>query len=213
MSAHTVWEGRPRWWSLAFLFVIAGGLLVYGCGSPRNQDGADGTTLPPELATPVAEAQKVGLPVYWLGESFEVADLSFRAIGGLYEKDGEDEPLKIYYAADLDEMGSVELELIVYGRGAWARAKDPITNPTIPGEPRPITRRAVTVGGWNGDLLSLPLGRREVNELRLILDTGDVVIVGRALSGGSFPNLTDANPLIDPDRLLNVMERLQPYPE
>jgi hypothetical protein len=78
-----------------------------------------------------------------------------------------------------------------------------------------VTRRTVSVGGREGELLFLPLGTRPLNILRLVLDLGDVVVVAQTHAGGPvYPGGPDYTPFINnPDLLIQVMEDLRPYPE
>jgi len=113
------------------------------------------------------------------------------------------------------EGGNSSLDLTVYSINAWSLAKERVENPKIPGEPRPVTRRTVSVGTREAELVSLPLGTREVNQLWLILDMEDAVAVAVAGSGGPvYPGGPDYNPFINnPDLLVQVMEDLRPYPQ
>jgi len=165
--------------------------------------------------------QEMGLPVYWLGTEFSVGDLVFRGPSGV-EFGGEVEGGGIYmeYGASLegnDELlGSVTMmDVTIYGRDAWDRAENDIRNPKIPGEPRPVTHRTVSVKGREADLISLPLDTRPVNQLWLIVDMGDAVVVAVAASGGTlYPGGPDSDPFInDPDLFVQVMQDLRPYPQ
>ena len=165
--------------------------------------------------------QEMGLPVYWLGTEFSVGDLVFRGPSGV-AFGGEVEGGGIYmeYGASLegnDELlGSVTMmDVTVYGRDAWDRVENDIRNPKIPGEPRPVTHRTVSVKGREADLISLPLDTRPVNQLWLIVDMGDAVVVAVAASGGTlYPGGPDSDPFInDPDLFVQVMQDLRPYPQ
>ena len=161
----------------------------------------------------VATVEAMGLPVYWLGTEFTVDGLVFR--GPYVAEFGDEVEGGGIHMSYLLDGGNSSLALTVYSMNAWSLAKERVENPKIPGEPRPVTRRTVSVGTREAELLSLPLATREVNQLWLILNMEDAVAVAVAGSGGPvYPGGPDYNPFINnPDLLIQVMEDLRPYPE
>lgn len=156
--------------------------------------------------------ESMGLPVYWLGREFKVEGLMFRGPHGAeFGADVEEAGgLQLTYVAELDG-GNVPFQLIVRSRAAWAQAEQRVRDPGVPG----VTRRVVAVGDRQGELISIPSGTRPVNTLWLVLDLGDVVVLGQALAGGPvYPGGPDYNPFTnDPDLLVQVMQDLRPYPQ
>jgi hypothetical protein len=159
----------------------------------------------------VATVEAMGLPVYWLGTEFTVDGLVFRGpyvaeFGAEVEGGGVDAT----YLASLDG-GNVDFALTTYSRDAWDLVEDRVTDPRLPG----VTRTSVSVASREAELMSIPLGTRPVNQLRLIVEIGEVVVVATAFAGGAtYPDGPDYNPFINnPDLLIQVMEDLRPYPE
>jgi hypothetical protein len=189
-------------------------LLISGCGA--GHDRRDDRGLDPDFLAAVATAQALHYPVYWLGEEFTLDGLVFEGPDMVdFGSEREGGKVGMTYVAPI-EGGNTALHLSAYSRNAWAVVEDRITDPQIPGEPRPVTRRTVTVATREAELLSLPLATREVNQLWLILDMGDGVVVAVAGSGGPvYPGGPDYNPFINnPDLLVQVIEdNLRPYPE
>ena len=157
----------------------------------------------------VATVEAMGLPVYWLGTEFTVDGLVFRGpyvseFGAEVEGGG----IRMSYVL---VGGNTPAYLTIYSRDAWELVKDRMMNPRLPG----VTRRTVTVGGRQAELIAIPLGTRPLNVLRSVLDFGDVVVLATAHAGGAvYPGGPDYNPFINnPDLLIQVMEDLRPYPE
>jgi hypothetical protein len=196
--------------------VLAAVLFISGCGAKSaEQSGAD---LQPEFLTSVAAAEEAGLMVHWLGDAFDVEGMRFRSGSAKFPEGilGVGlEGIEIYYLMDPSE-GGTSLGLQVFPRSEWVKVEQKVRNLTIPGEPQPVTRRTVDVQSRKAELLSLPLGTREVNQLWLILELDDTVVVAQAHSGGPiYAGGPDYNPFINnPDLLVQVIdENLRPYPE
>jgi hypothetical protein len=190
---------------LALVAVVAGVVWVSRSLNDSPEEEAYGYFLRDS-----ATAQAQGVPVYWLGQEFTAGDLVFRGPYGAEFGAEVEEGISVDYLAPVDG-GNVAFGLTIYSRDAWERVKENIRNPKIPG----VTRRTASIGAREGELLSLPLATREVNQLWLLLDMEDVVVVAVAHSGGPlYPGGPDYNPFInDPDLLIQVMEDLRPYPE
>jgi hypothetical protein len=194
--------------SLYALIAIVAAIAWISCGSDGQSEG----DLDEYFLRDVAAVEAMGLPVYWLGTEFTVDGLVFR---GPYVAEFGDEVEGGIHMSYLLDGGNSSLALTVYSMNAWSLAKERVENPKIPGEPRPVTRRTVSVGTREAELLSLPLATREVNQLWLILNMEDAVAVAVAGSGGPvYPGGPDYNPFINnPDLLIQVMEDLRPYPD
>jgi len=160
----------------------------------------------------VETMQAIGLPVYWLGSDFTVDGLVFRGPYGAEFGAEVEGGIQLTYLAPLQVGGNTSLDLIVRSRDAWTRAEHQVRDPGLPG----VTRRTVTVGSREAELIFVPLGTRPVNTLWLVLDLGDAVVLAQALAGGAmYPGGPDYNPFINnPDLLVQVIEEnLRPYPE
>jgi len=197
----------------ALTLIIAFSVLLIGCDNSPDIPSANNPD--PYFMHDVATAEAGGYPVYWLGWEFAAGDLTFygpygSGTGGEVEGGGAD----FGYLAPV-QPGNIDLQLVTYTRAAWELAKERITNPKIPGETRPVTRRSVAVKGRQADLLSLPGLTRPVNQLWLIVDMGDAVVLARAPSvGPATPGGPEGSPFINnPDLLVQVMKDLRPYPE
>jgi hypothetical protein len=199
-----------RRWAIGCLTV---GLVVLspwqtGCGT----DEKTGSDMAPAFLTPVAAAEEAGLTVYWLGASFEVGDVLFSTREAKFPEGIAGvslQGLEVVYSSQPEPAGSLDLQLL--SRSDWDQVKERVMNPPLLG----VTRRTVSVGGREGELLFLPLGTRPLNILRLVLDLGDVVVVAQTHAGGPvYPGGPDYTPFINnPDLLIQVMEDLRPYPE
>lgn len=187
----------------ALVTVVAAGVLVLRARS----SGGEG--LDEYFLRDVKTMQEMGLPVYWLGTEFTAGDLVFKGPYGaeLGELPGG---ISMDYLASVTG-GNTILQLAVYSRDAWERPSHHVKDPSMPG----VIRKPVMVGRHKAELVSVPLGTRPVNTLWLVLDLGDVTILGTALAGGLVsPGGPDYSPFINnPDLLVQVMEDLRPYPE
>jgi hypothetical protein len=191
----------------AVIIVVAG----TSCGARKAGDRGNGG-LDKYFRRDVATAEAGGVRVYWLGPEFAAGGLVFRGPYGA--EFGAEVPggIQLAYLAPLEGGGNVPLDLIVRTPDAWEAAQDKILEPGLPG----VSRRTVSVGPWQGELITVPLGTRPLNTLWLVLDVGDAVVLGQALAGGrAYPGGPDYNPFINnPDLLVQVLnDNLRPYPE
>ena len=199
-----------RRWLIGCLTV---GLVVLspwqtGCGT----DEKTGSDMAPAFLTPVAAAEEAGLTIYWLGASFEAGGVLFTTREAKFPEGIAGLPVQgllARYSSQPEPAGFLDLNLL--SKSDWDQVKEKVMNPPLLG----VTRRTVSVGGREGELLFLPLGTRPLNILRLVLDIGDVVVVAQTHAGGPvYPDGPDYNPFINnPDLLIQVMEDLRPYPE
>jgi hypothetical protein len=193
---------------LSVVFVVLAGVA---CGAGRGHDQGDGD-LDKYFRRDTATAEAGGVHVYWLGREFTADGLVFRGPYGAEFGAEVEGGIQLTYLAPLEGGGNVSLDLIVRTREAWAVAQDRIREPGLPG----VTRRAVTVGGRQGELILVPLGSRPLNTLWLVLDLGDAVVLAQAGAGGPvYPAGPDYSPFINnPDLLVQVIEEnLRPDPE
>jgi hypothetical protein len=195
----------------ALIAIVAGGLLVLSAAGCQDEEQT-GPDLDPAFLTPVAAAEEAGLTVYWLGPSFEAGGVLFSTREAAFPEGIMGVPLQsleVSYSSGYESGGVLELDLL--SRTDWDQVKDKVMNPPLRG----VTRRTVSVGGREGELLFLPLGTRPLNILRLILDLNDVVVIATAHAGGAvYPGGPDYDPFINnPDLLIALMEDLRPYPE
>lgn len=157
-------------------------------------------------------AKEAGLMVYWLGPSFQAGGVLFRISEAEFPEGFAGVPLQgleVGYSSQPEPAGILYMQVL--SRSDWDQVMEKVINPPLTG----VTRRAVTVGGTQGELLFLPGGSRPLNILCLVLDLGDVVVIAQTYAGGpEYPGGPDYNPFINnPDLLMQVMEGLRPYPE
>ena len=182
-------------------------LLAAACGSGTHE-GPGEPVLPPEFMTPVAAAQKAGLPIYWVGPQFEMEGRTSRIIGADWEEAEGVSSVRIEYEveheSDSEDRGTLDLTLITYGPESWEMAKTGETPKT-----EGVTRRSVTVAGWSAELFSIPVGQW-TNRV-VIVSAPDAIIVAPA-NTTIAKGQRQVNLLVDSDRLLTVLENLRPYP-
>ena len=208
---------RPRL-SHAITSALSALLLAFmavGCIPLPESEPKDPRSYP-EFLTPVAEAQDAGVKLYWLGEQFQAGSLTFRVGAANEFIDRSEGPgLEISYSGDTGQ-GHVSFQLESFSAQGGG-ATPPLGGAAVTRDRalavRGATSRDVRVGNWDGELLSLPSGTRPVNQLVLFVDLGNTIVVGRAFSGGPGIPGEDANPLIQADLLIDLMEQLRPYPE
>ena len=191
--------------------------LCFGCGG--NGDSHTDTNLDRYFLRDAATVEAMGLPVYWLGHEFSAADLVFRGpYASEFGAEVQGGGINVDYFAPLQkdaklfEGPDTTLKVTTYSRDAWSLVESSTMNPPVSG----VTRRAVTVGDKAGTLLYLPSPPdRPLNILQLVVDLGEVVVVGTADAGGPMtPGGPDYSPFINnPDLLVQVMQELRPYPQ
>jgi hypothetical protein len=194
---------------MAFAVVGAATALWIGCDSDNDSEAA----LDKYFLRDVAAVQAMGLQVYWLGTEFTVGDSVFHGPYGFeYGPEVEGAGIEMTYVTLLRGGGQVPLDLFVYSKDIWDSVKDRMMDSDLPG----VSRRAVSVQGRGGELILQAAGARPLNAIWLVLDLGDVVVVGQTNSViGATPTAgSDLNPIINnPDLLIQVMQDLRPYPE
>jgi len=180
------------------------------CGHPEDWDNPLIASRRPEFLTPVAQARRVGIAPYWLGEQFQIDDVTVhltRDIEFLDSPDG-DPGFSAQYS-DLDNQSDISISLDVQtyaesGNGAERLRQDVVA---LAGRTAPIE-----VGQWPGELISVPAGARPVNAQVMFLDVGDMTVVVSASSGSTGVPGTDSNPLLDSNLLVETITKyLQPY--
>ena len=196
-----------------YLTAVAGSLVALvalvavALGSGDGADDVPDEELESYFLRDAAAMQAMGLPVYWLGTEFTVDDAEFQGphvYGGRTEVQGGGISMSYLRA-------NASLRLTVYSRTAWDLVRDTMMSPPLRG----VTRKTVSVGGREGELVFIPSDTRPLSMLRLILDLGDVVVVAATGAGGAtYPGGPDYNPFINkPDLLIEVMEDLRRYRE
>ena len=194
---------------LALMALVAAALWTSCEFDDQSEEGLDKYFL-----RDVAAVQAMGLQVYWLGTEFTVDGQVFRGPYGFeYGPEVEGAGIEMTYMALLPDGGGVPLDLFVYSSDLWESVKERTMNPGLPG----VTRRVVSVGDRDGELILQAAGARPLNAIWLVLDLDDVVVVAQTNSvvGGATPSAgSDLNPIINnPDLLVQVMEGLWPYPQ
>ena len=192
--------------SALFLTFIAVGCIA---SAPAESDEPRDPFSNPKFLTPVAQAEDADVELYWLGEQFQAGFFSFRVGGANAFIDRPEGPgLKFSYSADIGRgFVSFDVEAFSAQPGGAAVTRERAL------AVRGATSQDVRVGNWDGELLSLPSGTRPVNQLWLFVDLGNTIVFGRAFSGGPGIPGEDANPLIQADLLIDLMEQVRPYPE
>jgi len=205
----------PSGQALKWAKVAASLLALVGVGAAvfwlsRGVDDESDEDLDRYFLRDVATVEAMRLPVYWLGTEFTAGGLVFRGPYGAEFGAEVEGGIHMTYLASVDG-GNTGLDLTIYSRDAWARGEHHVRDPGLPG----VTRRSVTVGGREAELIFVPLGTRPVNTLWLVLELGEVVVLATAGAGGAvYPGGPDYNPFINnPDLLVALMEDLRPYPE
>ena len=146
--------------------------------------------------------------VYWLGSEFTAAGLVFH--GPLVP--GFEEPsidaIQVEYNSSPPVAG---LDISLMSSAHWDAGRGRVLGP---GPDRP-TIRQVTVAGAAATLYTVPgsVGR-PVGGLFLTVELGDTVVYANTGSvGPATPGGPEANPLIDEQTFLAVMQNLRPYPQ
>lgn len=199
------------------LLVVCSGLLVVGCSDRHPSSGASrfqtAVAQRGGLAihqTAVARALQAGLPVYWLGFPVKDDEMSLDTLDAEYPSGTAGvrfNGVRLHYAA---ADGRGDLQLSTVPKSEWPSVADQLLNTQRYPD---ATRRSVTVAGHPADLVSVPLGTRPVNSLALAVDLGDFVVLAQTPSITSSVG-EEMNPLIiNPDRLVALMEQIRPYPQ
>jgi hypothetical protein len=156
--------------------------------------------------TAVAAVPDRRFEVYWLGREFTAAGIEFHGpyfvpLAGV----NTETQLSAEYTARGPNGGNMGLSVIVYATAARSNA------PTqAAGNPR-----ALLVAGHRAMLwVEESPPQRPVNSLRVEVDFGSTSAVIKTNSVGSAAEGgPDANPLIDEQTFLNVLQNLRPYPQ
>lgn len=161
--------------------------------------------------TVAARAPSQGWTAYWLGRDFTVEATTFTGPSvGDFDSQLTGGGATVTYDALPGETqpGGGTLTLAEYSSSAWAKAR------VLQGPPAGVPVRDVPVAGAHGQLILLAAGTRPFDEARVYVQLGDTMVMAVASSGGSStPGGPDINPLVDPDKLLSVLQHLRPYPQ
>jgi len=196
--------------ALALLVGIAvalSGVLSAAC-NPNGNDGPG----PEAWKSAVAAANAAGLPVYWLGRSFEAGGVEFSTLESQFPAGIRGvalQGIEMSYFRQPEFKG--RLDLNTYSQSDWSRVAARFGREGGPGQ----ARRTVTVAGHSAELISTPAGTRPVNGLSLVVDFGGYIAVAEtsAVSSGNASSVPDRNPLLDEETFLSVLEELRPYPQ
>jgi hypothetical protein len=169
------------------------------------QERADARFLTAVAAVPVRKFQ-----VYWLGRAFTDGVLNYRGPYFAGTADNDANVLELEYTAGFGSGGGAGMNLTLYSRDGWAKAKSVLLK-DLPG-----TRTTdVDVSGHLAQLVKIPSPELPINVLILVIDLGDTVVL--ADTGALYPvtpGVDNLNPLIaDPNRFVDVMSHLRPYPQ
>jgi hypothetical protein len=186
----------------AFSTILLLGALLSGCFGGVSRDPGQGYK---NFQTAVAKAPQDGYAAYWLGRKFraggltftgpDVADFGTEVTGG---------GVQMSYNAN----AGGGLVITLYSDAAWQQGGG--TRPL----PKNTMTKNVTIKGIAGELFLVPAGTRPVNDVRLNLRLGNTMVEAIAQAGGSATSGgPDANPLIDEQTFLSVMQQLRPYPQ
>jgi hypothetical protein len=187
-------------------------LLLGGCGSldasrPETED---------DYPEAVATAQANGVEAYWLGPSFEAAPLQFDTIESVYPQGAAGvsaRGLQLKYLAIREDTADqytvrAALDLKTFLPDEWREVESAVRQPK---SGLRLTWEPVSVGGSAASIAGVSLDGIE-NGWLLIVPRGQSVVyatVASSISDGG----TEANPLMDREVFLSVMENLRPYPE
>jgi hypothetical protein len=121
------------------------------------------------------------------------------------EPEGGLPSLDIQYAGDVGN-GFTGITLNIFAESIEQVSES--RRPSQPAEKTPMQ-----VGQWPGLLLSVPSATRPVNHLRLLPDVGGQTVEVTTSAGTTGVPGEDANPLLQEDLLLSVVEQnLRPFP-
>jgi hypothetical protein len=162
--------------------------------------------------TAVGRAPGEGYTPYWLGRSFSAGGLTF-AGPSVSDLDIAGQPGTIgatYDAVARPDGGRVTLSLASYSGAAWASVSRHVLPEDKPGA-KDTTKKLL---GQQARLRTVASATRPVNARVVAIPLGGTTVVAMAIAGGSAtPGGPDANPLIDEQTFLSVLQHLRPYPQ
>ena len=124
--------------------------------------------------------------------------------------DNTEDVFELDYHARLPSGGGAGFSFTLYSRDGWENSKRNRPKP----EPGIVTTD-IEVDGHPGQLVKIPAFDAPINVLELVVDLGDTIVVGYTAAANPAPSGgPNPNPLIaDPNRFIEVMSHLRPYPE
>lgn len=181
-------------------------LLATACNFSLPDDGTPG---PEAYKTPIAEARRSGLDVYWLGKEVLVDGTHWDTIEaafpiGIARSDGM--AVEVTYLPAGDAPGSMDIRSM--SPGEWALSE---TGVLAPPSVR-VRTEEVSIAGTQALMFTYALESRNPNGRGIILDRGDSVVFAYT-SSWIGENGREDNPLMDEATFLAVLEQLRPYPE
>jgi hypothetical protein len=202
--------------AVALLLPLAIVAAAWGlaCSAPSGrsaQDPSDPLTSA-DFRDPVDDAKNAGVSVYWLGPEFDAGGLH---VAVYPEADFTDDADSRHPGLSLDYFARIAGGSLRTGAEMYSKAGN---GPQIMLERASAVHGSlveeVQLGGWHGNLVTLPAPEVPANKLWLFVDLGDTVAIVQANSGSTGSPGTDVNTLIDKDLLIQVVaENHQPIPE
>lgn len=180
--------------------VLTIGLLLAACGGPITHQDAE-ATLYDNFRTVVATAPGDGYTPYWLGRQFEAGGQQFR--GPFTSVIGHEVP-GYGVSTDYDSITGTFVTITSYSPTAWNenKARTPIGS----------SSRAVTVAAHDA-LLTTTVEQQSVAAQRLDVQMGQTHVVAVTYALQPLTPAGNANPLVDEQTFLSVMQQLRPYPQ
>jgi hypothetical protein len=197
---------------LCLLPLLVAVLALTSCSTSGN--AGQSSVEDQDFQVTLQKVQEAGLTPYWLGDRLTAGTTPFEVQPQpeILAVSGKPYGIELVYRGAESATGPFFLTSSVGAGGDASSGLEDVRRRAldVPGTKHEIVR----VGEWDAELFSLPSAPRPVNQLKLIVEIGDVDIIARAYAGGSGIPGQDPNPLIDKDLLISVLaEHLRPYPE
>lgn len=200
-------------------------VMAMACGSPKSPSAASPTDdtrpLPERFGTPVsvrahqefltAVARPIqrNFRVYWLGRQFTAGAVVLDGPEFATANAANDtEEFQTIYVSHQSTSGRGLLELYLFSRAGWPAARQNLLG-SIP----ETAGKTVDVANRPARLFEIMNGKY-LNRLVAVIEFDDGLVVATANRDAAHPDATpNANPLIDEQTFLSVLEKLRPYPE
>ena len=148
--------------------------------------------------------------LYWLGREFTDGVLMYYGPSFAGTADNDADVLELGYTSRLPTGGGSGFSFTLYSRDGWENSRKNQLKP----EPGIVTTD-IEVDGHPAQLIKIPAFDAPINVLILVIDLGDTVVMAdTAAANPAPPGGPNPNPLIaDPNRFIEVMSHLRPYPD
>ncbi|HEX5478188.1 MAG TPA: hypothetical protein VFY79_00560 [Dehalococcoidia bacterium] len=205
-------------WSAGRSFAIALLLLAAAAASACLMQPPGPDHYYHNFETAAAKAPSQGYTMYWLGKRFQLGEVTYSGptvpdFGGEYDDGGA----TIAYAiSDSGESTGDDFLILLYSPSAWKleaaayetpnpRARDTtFEDITVAGKPARLFVTKWLTGARRGDIRSIAVEQQR----------GDTAVVVSATDGiDPTPGAEQANPLMDEQTFLSVVQHLRPYPQ